>query len=52
VHELIRPTRAGLALQPLRGGTGRDEDAVEQILLRVSGDRLRVAHRRGMDIIR
>jgi acetyltransferase len=36
VHELIRRTRAGLALQPLRGAPAADEDAVEQILLRVS----------------
>jgi acetyltransferase len=36
VHELIRRTRAGLALQPLRGAPAADEDAVEQVLLRVS----------------
>jgi len=36
VHELIRRTRAGLALQPLRGAPAADEEAVEQILLRVS----------------
>jgi acetyltransferase len=36
VHELIRRTRAGLAMQPLRGAPAADEDAVEQILLRVS----------------
>jgi acetyltransferase len=36
VHELIRHTRAGLALQPLRGAPAADAVAVEQILLRVS----------------
>lgn len=36
VHELIRRTRAGLALQPLRGAPAADEDAVEQVMLRVS----------------
>jgi acetyltransferase len=36
VRDLIRRTRAGLALQPLRGAPAADEDAVEDILLRVS----------------
>ena len=36
VRELIRRTRAGLALQPLRGAPAADEEAVEEILLRVS----------------
>ncbi len=36
VHELIRRTRAAQALQPLRGAPAADEEAVEQILLRVS----------------
>jgi acetyltransferase len=36
VRELIRRTRAGLALQPLRGAPAADEQAVEEILLRVS----------------
>jgi acetyltransferase len=36
VRELIRRTRAGLALQPLRGAPAADEVAVEEILLRVS----------------
>jgi len=35
-HELIRRTRAGLALRPLRGAPAADEEAVEEILLRVS----------------
>jgi acetyltransferase len=36
VRELIRRTRAGQALQPLRGAPAADEAAVEEILLRVS----------------
>jgi acetyltransferase len=36
VRELIRRTRASLALQPLRGAPAADEAAVEEILLRVS----------------
>jgi acetyltransferase len=36
VRELIRRTRAAQALQPLRGAPAADEEAVEQILLRVS----------------
>jgi len=36
VRELIRRTRAGHALQPLRGAPAADEAAVEEILLRVS----------------
>jgi acetyltransferase len=36
VRELIRRTRAGQALQPLRGAPAADEEAVEEILLRVS----------------
>ncbi len=34
--ELIRRTRAGQALQPLRGAPAADESAVEEMLLRVS----------------
>jgi acetyltransferase len=36
VQELIRRTRAGIALQPLRGAPAADEAAVESMLLRVS----------------
>jgi acetyltransferase len=36
VQDLIRRTRAGIALQPLRGAPAADEEAVENILLRVS----------------
>jgi len=36
VRDLIRRTRAGQALQPLRGAPAADEEAVEEILLRVS----------------
>jgi acetyltransferase len=36
VRELIRHSRAGLALQPLRGAPAADAEAVEQTLLRVS----------------
>ena len=36
MRELIRRTRAAQALQPLRGAPAADEEAVEQILLRVS----------------
>jgi len=36
IHELIRRTRAAQALQPLRGAPAADEEAVVQILLRVS----------------
>jgi acetyltransferase len=36
VRDLIRRTRAGLALKPLRGAPAADEEAVEEILLRVS----------------
>jgi acetyltransferase len=36
VRELMRRTRAGQALQPLRGAPAADEAAVEEILLRVS----------------
>jgi len=36
VRDLIRRTRARLALQPLRGAPAADEEAVEEILLRVS----------------
>jgi len=36
VQDLIRRTRASLALQPLRGAPAADEAAVEEILLRVS----------------
>jgi acetyltransferase len=35
-RDLIRRTRAGIALQPLRGAPAADEEAVENILLRVS----------------
>jgi len=36
VRDLMRRTRAGQALQPLRGAPAADEEAVEQVLLRVS----------------
>ncbi len=36
VRDLIRRTRASIALQPLRGAPAADEEAVEDILLRVS----------------
>jgi len=36
VQELIRRTRASIALQPLRGAPAADEAAVESMLLRVS----------------
>jgi acetyltransferase len=36
VHDLIHRTRAGIALQPLRGAPAADEEAVENILLKVS----------------
>ncbi|HVN43170.1 MAG TPA: GNAT family N-acetyltransferase [Steroidobacteraceae bacterium] len=36
VEDLIRRTRAGLALQPLRGAPAADAAAVEEILLRIS----------------
>ncbi|NJD32160.1 MAG: bifunctional acetate--CoA ligase family protein/GNAT family N-acetyltransferase [Gammaproteobacteria bacterium] len=36
VRDLIRRTRASVALQPLRGAPAADEEAVEDILLRVS----------------
>ena len=36
VRDLIRRTRAGQALQPLRGAPAADEEAIEEILLRVS----------------
>jgi acetyltransferase len=36
VRELIRRTRGGLAMKPLRGAPAADEEAVEEILLRVS----------------
>ena len=36
VRDLIRRTRAGQALQPLRGAPAADEEAVEEVLLRVS----------------
>jgi acetyltransferase len=35
-RDLIRRTRASIALQPLRGAPAADEEAVENILLRVS----------------
>jgi acetyltransferase len=36
VRDLMRRTRAGQSLQPLRGAPAADEEAVEQVLLRVS----------------
>jgi acetyltransferase len=36
VQDLVRRTRAGIALQPLRGAPAADEAAVEAMLLRVS----------------
>ena len=36
VQDLVRRTRAGIALQPLRGAPAADEAAVESMLLRVS----------------
>ena len=36
VRELVRRTRAAQALRPLRGAPAADEDALEEILLRVS----------------
>jgi acetyltransferase len=36
VQDLVRRTRAGIALQPLRGAPAADEGAVESMLLRVS----------------
>jgi acetyltransferase len=50
VHELIRRTRAGQALQPLRGAPAADEEAVEQILLRVSEIVCELPTIGGMDI--
>lgn len=35
-HDLVRRTRASLALQPLHGAPAADEAAVEEVLLRVS----------------